>query len=801
MFTIRKTQTVLASLVVIGSSMFVLSAHAMPSVSGLTISWPADGYYQVQRATDYSTVCEGTRECVVTAGEYTVINHTTQERFEGVTVADVGNGEMDFQIVGNTLLFPEGNWFQVQNANTYESLCNGDLECVVESGAYIVINHTLEQRYDNVVVGSPDGPDTPEVPGSPPTVNGNVISWADDGWYQVQDSFEFTTVCEGGSECEVASGDYRVINLTANIRYENIIVGGGDPVEPPNPEPTPTGTYPPSITVADASLQASDEPAETTLPEGAKTAGDINGDGLVDIIMVLEGLQSFETSAAILFADAPGSYPDLPSAANLNTDPGATLTHGFLINDISVNISGVGDVNDDGYDDLSLQSSGFFVLAQRLVLAGAASFPARLSTADLSSQQLLVQLPVSGSIIKAGDINGDGIGDLFINGPSDAAGGVIYGEPSLNAVVADRIALRELSLFPGCAGFHCSTLPVGDFDGDGFDDLYVSRLGGKGCGFSSYTAVVYGEANGITKLGNFTDYTNDKVTRIVGEKGGNCFPKAVAGISALGDVDGDGAADLVLTTTFPSRVNHLVFGTNDRRREFISIDELDGQLGVTIPGDEDLVLRDINNDGFDDIVFTDGSAYAGFRRDISSIDGPVVRRTPTTFVVNVPDNVRAGSSRLALSINDVDAGEFDAAMTDITVNDLTGGAEAVVAVTLISNENEIVRTVSRIVPAFANSENLSVTLLAPRLVELTFNGEQLLLRLGHYLVWRNGVPVGRSLSGADNYIDQDLELGTTYSYYVTPEYLYDDSFDATLMRNSPLLQRQSNSVSVTTPEF
>jgi len=48
----------------------------------------------------------------------------------------------------------------------------------------------------------------------------------------------------------------------------------------------------------------------------------------------------------------------------------------------------------------------------------------------------------------------------------------------------------------------------------------------------------------------------------------------------------------------------------------------------------------------------------------------------------------------------------------------------------------------------------------------------------NYLVWRNGIPIGRSLNGADNYFDKDEALGATYTYYVTADYLYDDSFDA-----------------------
>lgn len=54
--------------------------------------------------------------------------------------------------------------------------------------------------------------------------------------------------------------------------------------------------------------------------EGASLVGDINGDALVDVIIVLEGLQPFQTTAAIVFADGLGSYPDLPLASGLNTD-------------------------------------------------------------------------------------------------------------------------------------------------------------------------------------------------------------------------------------------------------------------------------------------------------------------------------------------------------------------------------------------------------------------------------------------------------------------------------------------------
>ncbi len=794
------SKTVAASFVMFIVGLFSVDAYAAPTVNGLTISWPDDGYYQVQRSSDFSSICEGTSECTVSAGEYIVINHTTGQRFEQILVTgSVDTDPTDFQIDGNRFIFPEGDWFQVQTADTFESVCNGDLECTVDSGRYVVINHSTQQRFDNIVIGTPEQPDND---GTPPTVSGNVISWADDGWYQVQDSFNFTTICEGGTQCEVEPGDYRVINLTTNTRFENIIVSGAPPVEPPvEPpvtEPSLNSSYPSEITVADASLLAD---SDVALPEGAEHAGDINGDGLDDIFVILEGEASFDRTAAILFADGVGSYPDLPLDSSLVSDANAVLTHGFLINDVSPGFNGVGDVNNDGFDDLSLQSSGFFALAERVVLAGAASFPARLSTDNLPTDQLLVQLPISGSLIRAGDINGDGVDDIFVSGPSDVTGGVIYGEAGLNRVIADRESLRNLSLFSGCAGFHCSTRPIGDFDGDGFDDLFVSRLGGDDCGFASFTLIVYGQSEGIQKLANFTQYTSEQATRIVGDVAGDCFPRAVGFVSALGDVDGDGATDLVLKTNLEQTLSHLIFGMSDRRRGFVSINELDGQRGVTVVDSEDVSLTDINNDGFDDILFSDGTAYAGFARNIDSIDGPVVRRTPTEFVINIPNNAVA-LDRAAISVNGIDRGEFDAAQADITIDDLTGGVEARVEVQLFSSENPSNSSTSvRVVPAFENKENVTVELLAPRQVEITFNGDFLMRRLGKYLVWRDGVPIGRSINGADNYIDESIELGQTYSYYVTPDYLPDESLDASTMQVRPLLQRQSNSVSISTPEL
>jgi YD repeat-containing protein len=51
------------------------------TVSGRTISWPDDGWYQVQTDNGRTTVCEGGRSCTVpSAGTYKVINHSTDTK-------------------------------------------------------------------------------------------------------------------------------------------------------------------------------------------------------------------------------------------------------------------------------------------------------------------------------------------------------------------------------------------------------------------------------------------------------------------------------------------------------------------------------------------------------------------------------------------------------------------------------------------------------------------------------------------------------------------------------------------------
>ena len=195
-------------------------AHASPSVDGSIISWPDDGWYEVQSSLDFSTICEGGRSCDVPPSLYTVINHTTGERWDNLPVGSTGPIVTDIWIK-----LPSDGFYVVETADTNETVCAGLIVCDVVPGRYNVINKTTGERWDDVLVEN-------SLVADPPTVVGNRISWTDEGYYQVLRADDFSSVCEGGRFCDVADGEYIVINHWTGQRFGPIAVkaaiGPGD---------------------------------------------------------------------------------------------------------------------------------------------------------------------------------------------------------------------------------------------------------------------------------------------------------------------------------------------------------------------------------------------------------------------------------------------------------------------------------------------------------------------------------------------------------------------------------------------
>jgi len=217
---------------------FPLASFAMPSVSGNTVTWPSDGWYQVQRADNFETVCEGIESsdssvsgglCIIDSGSYIVINHTSGERFENISATTASTSPDGVLVEGDRISWPDNGWYQVQDASTFLTICEGGTGCTVAPGNYIVINHTTGERFSDVGVGAGSPSDSGGRPVSV-VVQGDRIRWPDNGWYQVQNASNFESLCEGGSECQVTPGTYIVINHTSGER--TLLEVSGDSTTP-----------------------------------------------------------------------------------------------------------------------------------------------------------------------------------------------------------------------------------------------------------------------------------------------------------------------------------------------------------------------------------------------------------------------------------------------------------------------------------------------------------------------------------------------------------------------------------------
>lgn len=356
------------------------------------------------------------------------------------------------------------------------------------------------------------------------------------------------------------------------------------------------------------------------------------------------------------WADTPKTYARFPAELNLSELNGAngfTVQGVFPWDFLGDSVSGAGDINGDGFDDLAIGALGVdptgysiygptaFTGETYVVFGKAGGFTATLDPRDLDGLNGFAIEGVSGgdaagtSVSYAGDVNGDGISDLLIGSESASRMGysrigeayVVFGRQDFGS---DSFKLASLD---GTNGFVIqgvsegdrtgrSVSGAGDFNGDGIDDILIGARGadpvGKDDAGSTY--VVFGSDSTFPPSISPTSLNGINGFTLVGAEAGD---ESGGSVSAAGDVNSDGVDDVIIGARLyglgSSRGGaHVVFGKQAPTSALVDLGELNGVNGFSIDGFRDSggagysvsEAGDVNGDGIDDVIvgapFSDG---------------------------------------------------------------------------------------------------------------------------------------------------------------------------------------------------
>src|SRR5262245_19959083 len=169
-------------------------------------------------------------------------------------------------------------------------------------------------------------------------------------------------------------------------------------------------------TVADLTLTG--EASGDNFGNSVAAAGDINGDGFDDVVV----------GAPFAVASGAGRAYVFYGGAVPNSVADITLSGAAVSDNFGCSVSGAGDFNGDGYDDVIigavLGNSGGVDFGNALVFYGGL---VANSTPDLTLVGEADQDHFGISVSRAGDMNGDGYPDIIVGAPQNGFGGINAG--------------------------------------------------------------------------------------------------------------------------------------------------------------------------------------------------------------------------------------------------------------------------------------------------------------------------------------------------------------------------------------
>ncbi len=364
-------------------------------------------------------------------------------------------------------------------------------------------------------------------------------------------------------------------------------------------------------------------------------AGDVNGDGLDDLIIGANGTDLLNGgnvgSSYVIF----GSTSGFNTTLNLSTLDGS---NGFRLDgldefeEVGGAVSGAGDVNGDGLDDLLIGATGIDTRHSYVVLGTTSGFPATLNLDSLNGSNGFrlegesFNDKFGSAVSAAGDVNGDGIDDLIIGAMEADANGSYSGKTYVVFGTASGFdATLNVSTLNGSNGFSLegeaendnfgnSVNVAGDVNGDGIDDIIIGAFRADPNDINSGSSyVIFGTTLGFEATMNMSTLDGNNGFRLDGEAESD---NSGISVSTAGDINGDGLDDIIIgafrtdSNGINSGSSYVIFGTSSGFNATLNLSTLDGSNGFRIDGEtagdtsgNDVSgAGDVNGDGLDDLI-------------------------------------------------------------------------------------------------------------------------------------------------------------------------------------------------------
>lgn len=315
----------------------------------------------------------------------------------------------------------------------------------------------------------------------------------------------------------------------------------------------PTNQWAMDISLTNANATFIGETAGDQAGYSVSGAGDVNNDGFDDFLIGanqnVEG-GSFAGQTYLILGRPSYRWNMDVSLANAN----ASFLGEVIDSYAGWTVSGVGDINNDGFDDFGIGAPfvGMFGQGKVYIIFGKTSSEWSMDVSLSQANASYVGFEISGglgySIARAGDMNNDGIDDAIFgasnHGGSSGTIYIIWGKSSNQWRLDLSITTVANVTFSGPHNTGSSISTAGDVNNDDFDDIIIgaegSDVGGVDAG-GSY--IILGRPTQDWDPQNSLLNPSDFVYEFVGETAGDLAGQSVSG---GGDINNDGYGDVII---------------------------------------------------------------------------------------------------------------------------------------------------------------------------------------------------------------------------------------------------------------